>query len=271
MLEAARHHGRPLAWCAAGAGVLAGLVWLYPCAAYAERPYPPFLIESEPSVFQLTRPAPKGVTTGSISLGGVHTSGSSHSSSINGKLELKYTRGRWHDHLNASALYGKQGGHTTARRFAGANLIRYYLSPRQFLFGNLSGLKDRFAGYDYQFSETAGYGWIVLKQKHQGLDLELGAGLAQTHEVGSAQHDTGVLRFAAQYDYRLSKHSQFTQTVEILADPHNTYSQAVTAIDVSVYRNIGLQLSYTITHNSQTPAGISKTTAITSVNLLYGF
>lgn len=250
-------------------GALSALLWLSVSAVFADPPYAPFLIESEPSVFSLQ--APKSVTEGSISLGGVHTTGSSSSSSINGKLTLHYAQERWHDRFTASALYGRQDGRTTARRYSATDLLRYYQTSRRFLFGNLAGLQDRFAGYDYQFSETAGYGWRMLDGKRQDLDLELGAGLAQTKEVGSRGRDVGVVRFAAQYDYRFSKHSEFTQTLELLADQNNTYSQATTALDVSVYHNIGLQLSYTITHNSETPANISKTTTITSVNLLYGF
>lgn len=239
-------------------------------AAHADPPYPPFLIDAEPSVFDLGSLKPKAMLKGTLSLGGVRTTGSSSNTSGNGKLELKYRYARWHNRLSLSALYGAQGGSTTARRYAASDTLRYYLTSRRFLFGNLAGLQDRFAGYDYQFSETAGYGWRVLNGGHQGLDLELGAGLAQTQEVGGARRNGGVARLAAHYRYHLSDHSEFSQTVEMFAD-HNTYTQAVTSLNVSVYANVGLQLSYTVTHNTQTPPDVPKTTTITSINLLYGF
>lgn len=167
-------------------------------------------------------------------------------------------------------LYGSQDGNTTARRHAVSDTLRYYSTRRRFLFANVAGLQDRFAGYDHQFSETAGYGWRILHGGPEVLDLEAGVGLAQTREVGARSRNGGVGRLAAHYRYRLDAHSKISQTVEILAD-HNTYTQAVSALDVSVYGNIGLQLSYSITHNTRTPSGVPKTTTITSVNLLYGF
>ena len=239
-------------------------------AAQAQPPYPPFLIDAEPSVFDLGPQQPQTMLKGTLSLGGVRTTGSSSNSSGNGKFELRYRYARWHNRLNLSALYGAQDGHTTARRYAASDTLRYYLTPRRFLFGNLAGLQDRFAGYDYQFSETAGYGWRVLHGGPQGLDLELGAGLAQTQEVDGPRRNGGVARIAAHYHYRLSDHSEFSQSLEVFAD-HNTYTQAVTSLDVSVYGNIGLQLSYTVTHNTQTPDDVPKTTTITSINLLYNF
>lgn len=254
----------------AGALALLGLSCLGAGVARASVPYPPFLIDSEPSVFDLPPPAPKGQVKGTVSLGGVRTTGSSNNTSGNGKFVLKSRYARWHNRLNMSVLYGAQDGTTTARRYAASDTLRYYLTPRRFLFGNLAGLQDRFAGYDYQFSETAGYGWRVLHGGPQGLDLEVGAGLAQTQEIGDVRRNGGVARIAAHYRYRLSDHSEFSQTVEMFAD-HNTYTQAVTSLDVSVYGNIGLQLSYTATHNTRTPTGVPKTTTITSVNLLYSF
>lgn len=252
------------------AGLVVGALYLCATAAQADPPYPPFLVDSDPSVFKLPKPSPKMRLKGTLSLGAVTTSGSSNTSSANGKLDLKARYARWHNHLSASGLYGSQDGTTTARRYAASNTLRYYLTPRSFLFGNLAGLQDRFAGYEYQFSETAGYGWRVLDDGIQGLDLEAGAGAGQTQEVGGARRDGGVGRLAAHYSYHFGPHSKFTQTVEVFAD-HNTYTQAVSALDVSVYGNIGLQLSYTLTHNTLTPPDIAKTTTITSVNLLYNF
>jgi putative salt-induced outer membrane protein len=239
-------------------------------AAHADPPYPPFLIDAEPSVFDLGQLEPKAQLKGTLSLGGVRATGSSSNTSGNGKFELKYRYARWHNRLKLSALYGSQDGNTTARRYAGSDTLRYYLTSRRFLFTNLAGLQDRFAGYDYQFSETAGYGWRVLHGGAQGLDLEVGAGLAQAQEVDGPRRNAGVARIAAHYRYRLSDHSKFSQTVEVFAD-HNTYTQAATSLDVSVYGNIGLQLSYTVTHNTQTPSDVPKTTTITSINLLYNF
>ncbi|APZ42313.1 hypothetical protein BW247_03765 [Acidihalobacter ferrooxydans] len=246
------------------------LLWWVAGAAQAEAPFPPFLITSTPSLFDLGALEPKPRLKGSLSLGGVLTSGAGNTSSGNGKLELRYRYLRWCNRATLSALYAAQNGVATARRYAASDTLRYGLSARRFLFANVAGLQDRFAGYDYQFAQTAGYGLRVIADGPQRLDVELGAGLVQTQEVDGAPYQGAVARLAAQYRFKLNKRTRFSQTLETLAD-RNVYIQAVSALSVAVYGNLGLQLSYTVTSNTRTPPGVPKTSTISAVTMLYAF
>jgi putative salt-induced outer membrane protein YdiY len=83
--------------------------------------------------------------------------------------------------------------------------------------------------------------------------------------------DEPVARGAFNYSLRLTPNTSFRQDLSVMSGSDNTFTESVTALQVSMTDNLALSLSYTILYNSFTPPGIDSMDTFTSVNLVAGF
>ncbi|OBS08065.1 DUF481 domain-containing protein [Acidihalobacter prosperus] len=209
--------------------------------------------------------------SGNIQLGGVQTTGNTQSSTANGKFKLNYLRAPWQNTLRFSGLYASSDGTTNAQSWEGSNQTRYSFSKHNYLFGLINAQAVRFSGYDYQVSEVAGLGRRLYDSARQTLDVEIGAGARQSRLTEGGARSVGIGRLGLGYEFDITAHSSFTQHVSSEIGVNNTFVKAVSALKMSIYGALSANLSYTISHNSNVPAGTRKTDTISSVTLEYDF
>lgn len=215
--------------------------------------------------------APPVGWSGYIQLGGVQTTGNTESSTADGKFKLNYLRGPWQNTFRLSGLYASSYGTTSAQSWEGSNQARYSYTKHNYLFGLLNAQAVRFSGYDYQVSEVAGLGRRLYDSARQTLDVEAGVGARQSRLTQGVAHNTAIGRLGAGYEFDISSHSTFSQHVSAEIGKDNTYIKSVSGLKMSIYGALSANLTYTVTHNSNVPAGTRKTDTISSVTLEYDF
>ena len=135
----------------------------------------------------------------------------------------------------------------------------------------LSYEDDHFSGYDYQFSETIGYGFNAIKNDSLNLDLEAGVGARQSKlDLGDSSSE-GTLKGAANFDWKISESATFTQTLSVEAGEEITISRSVTALKLQIVGSLAAKLSYNVKHTSDVPPGFDKTDTESIVTLVYSF
>jgi putative salt-induced outer membrane protein len=211
--------------------------------------------------------------SGGADLGYAASSGNSRTSNLDTKLRLKYKTGPWTHKLKLGAISSSKSGQTTAERYTGSGKSEYDFSPHNYVFGQIQYIKDLFAGIRQNISETVGYGRRLLDSKSQHLDAEIGAGFSQTQEQkpSLARHSDVIGQLGLDYEYRISKTSRFKQSLSMQSGRTNTFLESVTGLRVAINGNLGVQLSYTVDHNTTVPTGLAKTDTYTSVALSYQF
>ncbi|HET7922537.1 MAG TPA: DUF481 domain-containing protein [Gammaproteobacteria bacterium] len=218
-----------------------------------------------------TKTAVKEGWQGSVSLGYLHTTGNSNTTSLNGKALAGYKKENWRDSLSLTALNASQDDTRTAESYQANGQSNYSLTENNYLFGMLDYLNDRFSGYDRRTTEVAGYGRRLVNTDAQQLDLELGAGARQTRYTDDTSKSGFIERLALNYLWQFSENSNFSENLSVEHGTDNTFTQSVTALTANLAGNFALSVSYTVKHNSTVLPGFKNTDTITAVSLVYSF
>ncbi|MCH9694372.1 MAG: DUF481 domain-containing protein [Gammaproteobacteria bacterium] len=209
--------------------------------------------------------------SGKATLGYLATSGNTENSTLNTGFEVGFATGRWAHIANAFAITSSESEVTTAEAYELGWKSERKLSDKDFLFGRLEWRKDRFGGYDTQFSQTVGYGRLIIDKDKHKLSTEIGAGARQSElQIGTKENET-IVRGGAYYTWDFSETAQFRQDLTVEAGEENTYTESVTAISAKLLGDLALVASYTIKNNSDVPALTEKTDTYSALSLEYAF
>jgi len=213
----------------------------------------------------------EGPWSGNATLGYLATSGNTENSTLNTGFELGYKIGKWQHIATLKAINSSEEDTTTAEAYEVGLKSERNLTDKDFLFGKLDWRKDRFSGFDTQFSQVVGYGRRLINTDKHSLNAEIGAGARQSERQDGTEEDETVFSGGLYYNWAFSETAAFSQdlTTEVGAD--NTYSESITKVSAQLIGNLALVASYTIKHNSEVVAGTEKKDTYTALSLEYGF
>ncbi|MCP4299305.1 MAG: DUF481 domain-containing protein [Gammaproteobacteria bacterium] len=208
---------------------------------------------------------------GKATLGYLATSGNTENSTLNTAFELGYTTGKWEHIANAFAISASENEITTTEAYELGWKSERNLTERDFLFGRLEWRKDRFGGFDTQFSQSIGYGRRLINTDKHLLNAELGVGARQSEAQDGTEENETIFRGGAYYKWIFSETAEFRQDLTAEAGDENTYLESVTAVSAKLLGDLALVASYTIKHNTDVPALTEKSDKYTALSLEYAF
>ena len=171
-------------------------------------------------------------------------------STLNSGFEVGYTAGKWAHLANAAAINASENELTTAEAYNLGWKSERNLTDKDFLFGRLDWRKDRFGGFDTQFSQTLGYGRRLIDSDKHKLNAEIGAGARQSDLQDGTKEDETIFRGGMYYKWLFSETAEFRQNLTAEAGNENTYIESVTAVSAKLLGDLALVASYTIKHNT---------------------
>jgi len=208
---------------------------------------------------------------GNVKFGYLATTGNTETSSLNTSFEAKYIAGDWHHEAMASAINASENKITTAEAYETGWKSGWDFTDRDYVFGRLNWRKDRFGGFDTQFSQTVGYGRHIIDTDVHDLEGEVGFGARQSKDQLGVTQNEAIVTGALRYRWQFSETSDFSQSFRVEVGGENTFSESVTAITARLIGSLNLVASYTIRNNSDVPVGTEKTDTRTAVSLEYAF
>jgi putative salt-induced outer membrane protein len=214
---------------------------------------------------------PEGPWSGKASVGYLATSGNTDNSTLNSAFEVGYTVDKWAHLFTASAINATENDVTTAEAYDAGWKSERRITDHDFLFVRLDWRKDRFGGFDTQFSQTVGYGRRLIDMDSHKLNAELGIGARQSEAQDGTSDSETILRGGLDYRWKLSETAEFRQDLIVESGGENTYLESVTALKARLLGELALVASYTIKHNTDVPALIEKTDTYTALALEYAF
>lgn len=215
---------------------------------------------------------PDSKWSGEAELGYLKTTGNTETESLHAKGKLVNDRKKW-KHTGTIEITDKSDtGATTAKRWYLTGKSDYKIDELSYLFISLTYEDDEFSGYNYQATETVGYGYHAIRKEDLKLDLEAGVGARQSEltTTGSSNSE-GLIRGAADLEWKISKTSTFTQFLSVEAGEDNTISRSVTALKMQIVGSLSAKLSHSIKHSTDVPVGTEKTDTESVVTLVYSF
>ncbi len=214
---------------------------------------------------------PQSPWSGKARLGYLGTSGNTETTNMSGAFEVQYALEKWTHKFDAATIKASEDNETTAEAYAATWKSERTLSEVNFLFGKLDWRKDRFSGYDQQFSQTVGYGHRLIDNDKHSLNGELGFGARQSDLADGTSESETILTGGLYYKWALSETATFSQDLLVEAGDENTYTMSKTALTAKLLGDLALVASYTIKNNSDVPLGSDKTDTFTALSLEYSF
>jgi len=213
----------------------------------------------------------EGPWSGKATLGYLATSGNTENSTLNTGFELGYKIGKWQHIATLKAINSSEEDTTTAEAYEVGLKSERNLTDKDFLFGKLDWRKDRFGGFDTQFSQVVGYGRRLINTDKHSLNAEVGVGARQSERQDGTEEDETIFNGGLYYNWAFSETAAFSQDLTTEVGPDNTYSESITKVSAQLLGNLALVASYTIKHNSDVVAGTEKKDMYTALSLEYGF
>jgi len=221
---------------------------------------------------------PKSLS-GSGEVGLLITSGNSETDSVNAKVGIKYEKEHFLSEANLAALYssektevdGKKEDKVSAEKYNYSAKIGYKFNEADYVFINGDYEDDRFSGYDYKTTYSAGYGRKVIASDTTKLDIEIGPGYRYDVLEGGESEDEAILRGYAMFNYKFSDAVSFQQDVTVVYGSDNTNTKSVSALTSQIIGALSMKASFKVNHNTDVPADKDKTDTETALTLVYDF
>ncbi len=213
---------------------------------------------------------PKGMS-GSAEFGMILTSGNSDSSTLNGKFALTNDTAQWLHTASLDLVRAESENVKTAERFVLNAKSNYKLQDDQFLFVGLKHDIDKFSGFDYQTSLTAGYGRKLYDTDQYKLSVEIGPGYRISKLKAGGDDNEAILHLGATSKYIINKASSLDGALVIDSGSSQTITALALGYVNSLSDSLALKIGYNLKYSSDVPAGSKKSDSITSVSLIYSF
>ncbi|MGQ7246678.1 DUF481 domain-containing protein [Halomonas sp. V046] len=210
--------------------------------------------------------------TGNVELGYTHLSGNTNSETLLGKGQMTWITGDWMHRVRGEVRHVSENSDTSAEQYLASFRERRELDGPHYLFAFARWEKDRFSGYDHQFTGITGYGRQMLDTDRAQLTLELGPGYRADILPGEEDERLAVAYGALEAGWQFSETASLEQELSVEETRKNTTSRSLTALDTRINAHLSLRLSHEIKHNTDPPPDAeAKTDRITAASLRYRF
>lgn len=207
----------------------------------------------------------KGEIGGSISTGNTDDMGGVIS------LALEKQTPVWGHDLNVTIDAKEEDGKTTKDRYFGAYSLQRKLTPKLYVVGVLWGERDRFAGFNYRFSESLGVGYRVFDSPKLKLRLEGGPSVRQAEYLMTGKETTVAARAAGYLSWQFMPRVEFSQSLVTYLEKHNSTVLASTALTTKLQKQVSARASYEVRHEQDPPDDREQTDTTTRLTVVFNF
>jgi putative salt-induced outer membrane protein len=215
--------------------------------------------------------------------GFVMARGNTETETANAKFEIGYEVEQWKHNFDSSLLYGRSSEITTGERWDARWQTNHKVSDRFYWFGSLRYEDDRYSGFDYQGTASAGLGRAFIESDSTKLSGQLGVGARRLRpeelirnellEVidripGEIQDDI-VGNATIKFEHAFNESTKILNALIAETGTANTLTQNELAIQVQMSRVFALSVGLKVRHNSDPPPELDTTDTLTTLNLVY--
>lgn len=206
-----------------------------------------------------------------IGFGYVNTSGNTDTQTIKGEVDAIKEVEKWRHTFRAEGLNTSDGDVATAERYFLSGKSDYKFRKFDYIYITATYDNDRFSGFQYRTTVSAGYGRKIIHKPTISLDGEIGPGARFSKADSGQTNEEYLARLAANFKWKITDNSEFVQDLFSDIGEDSTVNRSVTALTANINSVLALRLSYTIRYTSDVPPGIEKTDTEAVVNIVYKY
>lgn len=206
---------------------------------------------------------------GSGQLGAAVSTGNSDTKSFTAGINLERDGLKWRHRADAVIDIVDNDGGTDQQRILAGYQIDYKFSERLYAWGRFEYEKNREAGIERRFAESAGLGWRAVAAERVTWDLEAGPALRQTRFVTGDENSFAV-RGASRFLWAISPTTSFTNDTAIFWDDAGSINN-LTALTSKLFGSLSARLSVNLAWEEEPPLGLEKLDTTSRITLVYDF
>lgn len=210
-------------------------------------------------------------------LGLVVNTGNTNTSNLAGGAIGIYTNEAWMNNIQFNLQLIRSLGQFTKERYYTSDQLQYNFSKehKNFVYGNVNFINDRFSPYQFQTISSLGYGRDLLNFNTFTLTVQAGPGIRYESIRHQSRDQKNFITYTAtNIGWQIAKSVKLNEELQYtFGHPYN-YLQSVAALTNKILGNIAMQVSYTLQYYSVIPFGsknTEKVDTITNVALVYNF
>jgi len=207
----------------------------------------------------------------SVSLGYVGTTGNTETTTFNTEVLFTLRQVRWTHNMKLQGLAVQENEVTRAERYYLENKSDFALDEDQYLYGKGSYNDDRFSGFDYQATVSAGYGRYLLRRDTLDLQGFVGAGYRENSVTNGDSEGEGIVSVGENFNWRISDNAKLVQSFISDIGEELTVSRFEVGLESNIIDRIATKIAFQWRNTSEVPVGNKKTDTQTSVSLVYSF
>lgn len=218
------------------------------------------------------QPIKKYGWAGEIDIGGSRTTGNTEREQTSSAIKLTKSYPVWSHEINMTFDLARKDQETSARRLVTNFETRYDPSNGFYAFAFLQYEDDKFSGFDYELTESAGMGYRILNSKNVTWNLELGPGARQSVVSRTNKTETEIVgRGKSAFSWKISETAELSNDTTVIGGEDRTTTENTTALSTTIIGSLSARLSFQVRHNSNPPSDTESTDTLSKVSLAYGF
>lgn len=219
-----------------------------------------------------TEPSEQATWSGEAELAGLARSGNTENLGISGSVEITYELPSWRHILSGSFEYLEGRSETEAQAFEAEYQLQYDLSERSFAYGLGDYRDDRFSGFDYEITTSAGLGTKVIDEETLTWTLAAGPSLRifQENDESKTEKVPGA-RFNSDLSWQTSETATLANETEVRLDSDRSEIENESSLTLQIIESLAGRFSFSATYRSPVPSDTEKLDTTTKASMIYGF
>jgi putative salt-induced outer membrane protein len=221
--------------------------------------------------------------SGRSEVGIVASRGNTVAESANARFEITRETQDWRNFFATSGLYGRASRIESAQRWDARYQLDHFIRAQTFWFVGGRYEDDRYSGFAYQGTATAGLGRKFYDTELTKLTAQIGVGYrslrpedllrdesnAVIARIPGERETDMVTNAAVTYEHSFNENTRVLNSLLIESGNANTLTRNDLSLQVKMTQVLALSLGFSVRNNSEPLPGLKNTDTLTTVNLVY--
>ncbi len=198
-------------------------------------------------------------------------SGNTDATEINFKASGEQDLEDWRHHFEANAYNSIENDIRTDEEYRVGLGTDWKIDDRDYVFGKIDYVNDRFAGFDYRISETVGLGRRWIDDDVFLLDTRIGPGLRQTKFTDGDSENNWIILAGLKSAWVVNEFVEVGEDADVEFATDNTIINSETWAKSKLTDDLSLKAAVEIEHKTEVPIGREKTDTRTTLGVVYDY
>lgn len=201
--------------------------------------------------------------TNEVEMGFLLNRGNNYNTHFDSRFTNKYENHAWLNKFSVASILDVSKDFDTnekvrsAEKYSAVDNLKYKFTKKDYVYTEVDMVKDQFSAFDYEISESIGYGRKLIDSGQVNWYLEGGPGgrhSRATRVDGSRIHNDELVAHAStHFSYGLTNNSEFTQDISYDLGKNVRKTRTTSAVKAKVWDKVSLKLSYMVEYNAILP------------------